>query len=184
MYMYNILMCTCAAYTNMLPSTGARALPFAAYGEGVGPIHLDDVSCTGTETDLLDCSFNPTGQCGHFEDASVMCQGCATGEVRLIGGTEEYEGRVEVCNSNVWGTVCDNMWGEEDSSVVCRQLGYSQFDSIPRVGAFYGEGRGDIFLNNVACVGTEETLIDCTSDTLQTCLHSEDAGVTCSPNGE
>lgn len=47
------------------------------------------------------------------------------GDIRLVGGTSELEGRVEFCNSNVWGTVCDDAWGTPDATVVCRQLGFS-----------------------------------------------------------
>ena len=50
---------------------------------------------------------------------------CTYGEVRLVGGNDEYEGRVEVCVENGWHTVCDDGWGAEEAKVVCHQLGYS-----------------------------------------------------------
>ena len=47
------------------------------------------------------------------------------GDVQLVDGTNQYEGRVEVCVNNAWGTICDNGWGSSDARVVCKQLGYS-----------------------------------------------------------
>ena len=50
---------------------------------------------------------------------------CTNGEIRLQGGTHKYEGRVEICNNNTWGTACDDSWSTSDARVVCRQLGFS-----------------------------------------------------------
>ena len=49
---------------------------------------------------------------------------CTTGQLRLIGGNIPNEGRVEICMSSAWGTVC-NYGGSFYTTLVCRQLGYS-----------------------------------------------------------
>ena len=50
----------------------------ATFGRGTGPILLDRVGCTGTESSLLSCSHRGIGVhgCSHSEDAGVMCPPC------------------------------------------------------------------------------------------------------------
>ena len=92
-------------------------------------IWLDEVNCTGAEARLIDCPASQTGlhDCSHLKDAGVRCQGiattCSQGDIRLQGGTAT-SGRVEICNSNVWGTVCDDGWSASDAQVACKQLGF------------------------------------------------------------
>lgn len=54
---------------------GAVALGSAAYGQGIGAILLDDVKCNGDENDIFACDYTPNHNCGHYEDASVQCNG-------------------------------------------------------------------------------------------------------------
>ena len=48
-------------------------------------------------------------------------------------------------------------------------------------GAYFGNGSGDIFLDNVVCSGTESSLLECRTNPIgqHNCDHSEDAGVRC-----
>ena len=102
-------------------------------------------------------------------------------EIRLIGGSTSSEGRVEVFYGGAWGTVCDDVWDLNDANVVCRYLGFSGATGAPG-SAFYGQGSGDIVLDEVQCLGTETNIAFCTHGgyNVNDCHHGEDAGVVCS----
>ena len=62
----------------ILLALGVEALKGAYFGEGSGPVWLDDVSCDGSEQTLISClTGDLIGQhnCDHDEDAGVKCQG-------------------------------------------------------------------------------------------------------------
>ena len=59
----------------LLMHIDASAFSNARFGRGSGQILLDDVQCTGSEGRLIDCRYDQnTGDCSHYEDASVRCQ--------------------------------------------------------------------------------------------------------------
>ena len=55
--------------------TDAVAFSNAYFGAGTGTIYLNDVGCTGSETNLTDCTRSSTVSCRHLDDAGVRCQG-------------------------------------------------------------------------------------------------------------
>ncbi|XP_021237375.1 deleted in malignant brain tumors 1 protein-like isoform X7 [Numida meleagris] len=165
--------------------TAVSAPSSAHFGQGSGRIWLDDVNCTGAEAELSECHFRQWGvsDCTHREDAGVVCSDANTSGhrlVRLMNGSNNCIGRVEVFHEQKWGTVCDDTWDLQDATVVCRELGCGMAMSAPG-SAHFGQGSDPIWLDNVHCIGTESTLEECTLNNWgeHNCGHSEDAGVVC-----
>ncbi|XP_020508067.2 T-cell differentiation antigen CD6-like isoform X1 [Labrus bergylta] len=92
-----------------------------SFPPGRGPIHLDELNCTGKEDNLWACpAAQDESDCGHKEDAGVVCSEMRA--IRLTGGLDRCSGKVEVHRNGSWGTVCDNCWTNELASKVCSML--------------------------------------------------------------
>ncbi|XP_037371600.1 T-cell differentiation antigen CD6 [Talpa occidentalis] len=153
-----------------------QALPGMHFTPGQGPIHRDQVNCSGAEARLWDCPGLPgQGYCGHKEDAGVMCSEHQSW--RLTGGADHCEGQVEVYFRGVWSTVCDGEWYSLEANVLCRALGCGNVTSWPKGGPHSLSGR-----MYYSCRGWEPTLSDCiwrfNNDNL--CTQSQAARVLCS----
>jgi len=88
---------------------------------------------------------------------------------------------VEVYYNGEWGTVCDDGWDYYDADVVCRQLGFGSWGNAFGF-AYFGQGSGPIWLDNIDCIGSELTIASCGHlglNITRNCNHSEDAGVHC-----
>ena len=112
-----------------------------------------------------------------------------TGGIRLVslntsGTYSGYAGRVEVYYSGQWGTVCDDGWDINDANVACHQLGFA-YALAANCCAAFGQGSGSIWLDDLACNGSESSLTSCSHLGIgsHNCGHYKDAGVVCS-NGE
>ncbi|XP_067661777.1 uncharacterized protein [Haliotis asinina] len=97
--------------------------------------------------------------------------------IRLVPGT--YAGRLEVYHGGEWGTVCDDGFDMNDAKVVCRAFGLNA--SSVKASAHYGQGSGDIMMDDLACTGTETSLDRCSHRGWRShnCGHGEDVGVEC-----
>ena len=146
------------------------------YGGGRGRIWLDDVRCTGSETNISKCHHRNWGNnnCGHGEDVSISCF-----TARLTGGSGSREGRLEVYHNGTWGTVCDDQFTNAEAGVVCYMLGYGHGGY--NFGNRYGAGSGEIWLTDVQCNGMELSIEDCQHSGWRnhSCDHSEDVSVSC-----
>ena len=97
---------------------------------------------------------------------------------RLSGGNSRSEGRVEVYHDRKWGTICDRGWDLIDAGIFCRMLAYAGARATPK----YGQGSGPIWLSDVKCIGTEDSLFRCENagwGNVDNCDHSNDAGAEC-----
>ena len=100
--------------------------------------------------------------------------------VRVVNGSGSYEGRLEVYYNGEWGTVCDDHFDLTNADVACRQLGYRGATRFHGE-AFFGEGSGKIWLDDVNCTGTETSLHNCSHNGIgvNNCGHDADVGVVC-----
>ena len=75
--------------------------------------------------------------------------------------------------------MCDDLWDDNDATVICKQLGYSRGSA--RVSAYFGKGSGLILLDNVNCNGRESSVFACQHSSFgeHDCKHNEDAGTIC-----
>ncbi|XP_071804223.1 scavenger receptor cysteine-rich domain-containing protein DMBT1-like isoform X2 [Asterias amurensis] len=165
--------------------SASHAWSGAHFGQGSLPIILNQVACNGNESSLVECNhddwFN-NQYCNHGQDAGVTCETSflTTVLVRLVNGSTPYEGRVEVYQEDIWGTICGDNWDLKDAQVICRQLGYPTATQAWQ-NSHFGQGERLTLWSNVTCDGNESSIAECgySSWMSQTCSDAGGAAVRC-----
>lgn len=165
--------------------SAAMSAKNAYFGRGIGEKMLQDVHCRGAERSIDQCNHKgwQRSVCWHYEDASVRCnvpqlQGH---KIRLRGGVNSYEGRVEVFHGGRWGTVCADDWRIEEAMVVCRQLnlGYAKQAATQN---YFGPTNLRVIMSGVICRVDEISIYNCQRDNWENATCSSRyklAGVIC-----
>ncbi|XP_069138032.1 scavenger receptor cysteine-rich type 1 protein M130-like [Argopecten irradians] len=151
------------------------------------PIWLSNVNCTGHENAIQECVSDLiiNTACGtDHSTAGSLCYNDTAPTVNLVDGSKPSEGRAEVTYAALPGTICDNGWSASDANVLCKQMGYPH--GTPDVNSHFGPGVGPVYLDQLACDGTESSILACPSKgwnrtTFGCDEHKDDAGVTCFP---
>ncbi|KAK1790415.1 hypothetical protein P4O66_014315 [Electrophorus voltai] len=148
----------------------------AHFGPESGPIWMDDVDCSGSESTLKNCTSAGWGKhnCYQTKNAGVICSG-----VRLVGGSH-CSGRVEVLHGKTWTTVCDADFDQQDAEVVCRELGCGPPVEVLGAAAF-GRGEGQVWTEELQCRGNESQIHLCpkSPSIKHNCSHDNDVGLVC-----
>uniref|UniRef100_H3AVL9 Lysyl oxidase homolog n=1 Tax=Latimeria chalumnae TaxID=7897 RepID=H3AVL9_LATCH len=177
-----------------------EALTGARMGQGMGPIHMNEVQCSGYEKSIWNCQFkNITEEdCQHPEDAAIRCNIPYMGfesSIRLSGGRTRFEGRVEVLvgldgneRQKKWGLICGEGWGTMEAMVVCRQLGLGYANhGLQETWYWDASNLTEMVLSGVKCNGDEMSIHHCQHHTESiNCKRTGTrfaAGVICSERG-
>jgi len=54
----------------------------------------------------------------------IVYEECQDREIRLVNGSREGSGTLEICSNGKFGAVCGTGWTAENTYVACRQAGY------------------------------------------------------------
>lgn len=125
------------------------------------------------------------GYCFQLTQVKVKKKYLSSFSVRLVGGPDAREGRVEAFFSGVWSLVCGAGWDMSDAEVVCQSLGYGGASAYSVNLTIVNQANNTVWLSGVRCIGNETSLSECAHGGWgeNSCAENRAAGVTCFHRG-
>ncbi|XP_037353999.1 antigen WC1.1-like, partial [Talpa occidentalis] len=152
----------------------------AHFGEGSGPIWLEELQCTGKEAQMWMCPSLGWGHhdCWHKEDAGVICSEFVA--LRVVSEDQDCSGWLEVFYNGTWGSVCNSLVNAVTLSMICRHLGCGDSGTLNNLVAAR-EGAGPKWVDRIWCRTTDTSLWQCPSDPWKyhSCFSEDKASITC-----
>ncbi|XP_055425629.1 antigen WC1.1-like [Bubalus kerabau] len=157
-----------------------NAVGSAHFGAGSGPIWLDNLNCTGKESQVWKCPSRGWGRhdCRHKQDAGVICSEFLA--LRMVSEDQQCAGWLEVFYNGTWGSVCRSPMEDITVSVICRQLGCGDSGTLNSSVALR-EGSRPQWVDGIRCQKTDTSLWQCPSDpwNYNSCSPKEEAYIWC-----
>lgn len=159
-----------------------NATKSAHFGEGMGPIWLDNINCIGKENHIWQCHSHGWGRhnCRHKEDAGVICSEYMSLRLASETSRETCVGRLEVFYNGTWGSIGKSDMSSATVGVICRQLGCGDQGTISPLPLYKLMPR-KMWVDNVQCPSGPDTLWQCLSSPWKQTppSHSKEAWITC-----
>ncbi|XP_023404836.2 antigen WC1.1-like [Loxodonta africana] len=157
-----------------------NAVGSAHFGEGTGPIWMNELKCTGKESHVWKCPSQGWGQhnCRHKEDAGVICSESLA--LRLVSDEHDCAGWLEVFYNGTWGGVCRSPMEPTTVSVICRQLGCGDTGEL-NISAGIRAVSQPLWVDGIQCQKSDTTLWQCLSEPWndRSCSPKEAAHIIC-----
>ena len=169
-------------------------------GEASSLISMRDLSCTGHEWDITECTWAaPDARClNHDRDAVVYCGTAEAslhdGLLRLIArdGSPSINGggRLEMFNAGSWAPVCSSGFAPGSVGVACKQMGFSgastEATSSCAIDGPSACGVTPPYVSKLACSGHEATVLECAFEEGDDvyCAPEEAVMIKCSGDGD
>jgi len=157
-----------AVVCRMLGYNSGQATTYSTFGQVDTSFIMDDVQCSGYETNITDCPHNSQHNCASYEGAGVRCH-----QIKLTGGSEWSEGNVLINGQ----PICDDDWDNRDAAVICRMIGF--WSGVAVSNSAFGQVDDDFIMDDVQCGGDETNIFACIYASQHNCGGHEGAGVRC-----